>query len=484
MSKDYRGMPSSMSNATDAGNVKLIQTFNPLPWQRELLANLDPILLLSGSAGGGKSRGVAEKIHAACLRYPEAEWVVARKIKDDVLKSAKILLEREVIGKDPRVTFRAEEILYDNGSAIYFRGMRGKREREAIRSIGKGSIDGAWMEEAHEFEDKDFDEVVGRVRGTHMGWSQVILSTNPKTPLHWIRLRLILGKEATVLKSSERDNPYNNASYRNYLANMQGVEGLRLRDGLWVDTTGLVIDTWNDDYDNDLRGYTPSGNVTLSAEYNPSGGPIEIWADDGYAGEFDVKTGFFVPRSHPRVFLLVQETSRNTFNVFYENYATQILEREHLSLVENDIKAHGWPMPWKGIYDSASPSLGKYLHDWGVRNLHPATKNMDDSIRVLRNACAPDKNNVRYINVHPRCKMLRMEMASWTWDEKTGKPGRYQDNGPDAVRYGAYHHIGPLSGESDIGTDSNGSFDDAWELMSQKIDAEYERYIQEIGIRV
>lgn len=484
MAKDYRGLPSKAANADSMGNIRLIQTFKPLPWQRELLNNTDPILLLSGSAGGGKSRGVAEKLHAAALRYPDSEILVVRKYKEDVLDSAKVLLEREVVGNDPRVVCKADRHYYDNGSVMYFRGMRGKREREAIRSIGKGSIDMAWMEEAHEFEEEDFDEIKGRIRGTHMGWTQVILSTNPKTPLHWIRLRLILNKEATLFKSKESDNPYNNEAYKRMLETLEGVEGLRLRDGLWVDTTGLVIDTWTDDFDNDVSGHVPTGNVVEWADYNPDGGPVEIWADDGYAGDFNSKTGFFTPRSHPRVFLLAQETAKG-FNIFHESYAVQTLEDEHLEMLREDMDKNNWPMPYRGIYDSAAPSLGKYLHNWGVRTLVPGTKNIDDAIRITRGACAPDKNSVRYVRVHPRCRMLRMEMASWTWDEKTGKPGRFQDNGPDAVRYGVYHHIGPLSGESDIGVSGENEDQNlAWEHMSQRIDEEYERYVQQVGIRV
>lgn len=486
--KDYRGLPASMPDVTDItgpdSHVKLIQTFKPLGWQKNVLNDLSPVLLLTGSAGGGKSHIAAEKVHAACLRYPNSEWIVARKVKEDVLKSSYKLFQRKVIGKDPRVKYRAEEIVYDNGSVIYFVGMRGEREREAIRSIGTGGADGAWFEEAHEFEEKDFDEILGRVRGKNMGWTQILLSTNPNVPLHWIRVRLIIGGEATVFLSEESDNPHNDSKYRRRLRNMSGVEGKRLRDGLWVETTGLVIDTWKDDFDNDLPDRSmPVGNVTLDAEYNPNGGPVEIWADDGYAGEYDPKTKFFSSRSHPRVFLLVQETSEGMYNVFAESYAVQLQAPEHIQRVLDMCDEKGWERPSLAVYDSASPSLGSYLTSAKIRATVPATKNLDDSLTVLRKECAPDGNGRRMVKVHPRCRMLRLELASWTFG-KDGRPGKYQDNGPDALRYGIYHHKGPNAGNSDMGSDEDIESNRSWQILMDKIDREYDKYTREVGIKI
>lgn len=478
----YKHARINQTDIRKTGGVieKTISPFEPLPWQKKVLNDMSPVLLLAGSAGGGKSHAYAEKIHAACLKYPGAEWIVARKIKEDVLDSCYRLLKQKVIGPDPRVSWRVDSASYSNGSFIYFIGMRGERERASVRSIGTGAICGAWMEEAYEFEEEDFDELLGRVRGTQMGWTQIGLSTNPFIPLHWVRRRLMIGKEATVLLSSEKDNPYNDDKYRIRLRNMKGVRGQRLRDGLWVESSGLVISTFYDDYDG-VRLGDPVGNVQDSAEYNPDGAPIEIWADNGYAGEWDEKAKMFKSKSHPRVFLLVQPRPDGGFNVFAESYEVQMEELPHLEKVKMMCEANGWPWPpSRGIYDSASPSLGSYLRTAGVRSTHPGTKNMDDSIIVLRTNVAADHNGRRMINIHPRCRLLRLETGSWTY-EKNGRPGLFMDNGPDALRYGVYYHKGPDVGKTDVGTSVDDPYID--ELMD-RIDLQYEQFVRKVGVNI
>jgi len=231
-------------------SYRYLNTYEPLPWQLPAMRDVSPVILLTGSQGGGKSRTAAEKIHAFCLNYPGAQALVMRKVKDNVMASAWRMLEKKVVGQDPRVNFqmKATRADYLNGSTIYFAGMHGDKQREAIRSIGEGTIDIVWMEEAHEFEEDDYEETIGRVRGKTATWNQIILTTNPDSPVHWINRRLILGEEAIVHYSSARDNPYNHVNYLKRLDGMTGSKGQRLRDGMWVMAAGNIIDTWLDNY--------------------------------------------------------------------------------------------------------------------------------------------------------------------------------------------------------------------------------------------
>jgi phage terminase large subunit len=80
------------------------------------------------------------------------------------------------------------------------------------------------MEEAHEFEEDDYEELLGRLRGSVAHWNQLILTTNPDSPIHWINRRLILGEEAVVHYSAARDNPYNAKNYDNKLDKMTGTK--------------------------------------------------------------------------------------------------------------------------------------------------------------------------------------------------------------------------------------------------------------------
>jgi phage terminase large subunit len=205
-------------------------------------------LLLTGSAGGGKSRLAAEKLHGYLLRYPNAMGLAVRKTRNSMTNSTVLFLERTVIGDDPQVTHYPSKnrFEYANGSILAYGGMANEEQREQIRSIGSGgSVDMAWMEEATRFTEDDYNEIMPRMRGTAANWRQVILTTNPDTPSHWIHRRLIEGGEARVYLSGAPDNPYNPEDYLVALDRLTGPLRDRLRDGRWVQAEGAVYPEWD-----------------------------------------------------------------------------------------------------------------------------------------------------------------------------------------------------------------------------------------------
>ena len=115
-------------------------------------------LLLTGSAGGGKSRVAAEKIHAYCLAYPKTAALVMRKAREWNGRSILPFYTQTVVGQDSRVQFNKSEgtFYYNNGSVVYSGGMLDDKQREAVRSIGgSGGLDIAWLEEANAFTRND-----------------------------------------------------------------------------------------------------------------------------------------------------------------------------------------------------------------------------------------------------------------------------------------------------------------------------------------
>jgi PBSX family phage terminase large subunit len=224
----------------------LTAVFQPFPWQVAPWRDQSPVMLLTGSAGGGKSDVAAEKLHGFMLAYPGACGLALRKAREWCKGSVKVMLET-VIGDDPRVHVFDDHIDYDNESVIYFGGLKDKDQREALRSKrGKyGDPDIAWMEEANAFTRQDFDEVSGRLRGNRAGWTQLLLSTNPDTPTHWIYTDLIQNGGASVYYSSGRDNPLNTQAYFDRLDAMVGVLRDRLRDGKWIRAEGAIYDEYD-----------------------------------------------------------------------------------------------------------------------------------------------------------------------------------------------------------------------------------------------
>lgn len=415
--------------------LRQIKTFKPLPWQVEPFRDTSPVLLLTGSAGGGKSFLSGNKIHGYCLKYPGATALVLRKERATLSNSTILMFEREVVGSDPRVNHVKSEFRfeYDNGSILVYGGMKDPSQRERIRSIGqKGGLDIVWMEEATQFTEQDFNEVLARMRGRAAPWRQIILSTNPDAPSHWINVKLILGGGASVYYSSATDNDYNPDSYIDSLEMLSGVQYQRLVEGMWTAGSGQIIDTWEDSY-NPSKGKDFGGNVTDDAEYVDGAGPV-IWAvDDGYSGKIEKATGMFTGNSHPRAIMLAQEVN-GQIRIFAESYKIKTLARDHIKEVVELSKKNGWAMPSYVVRDRAAASIGGVLEDkFGFSTVFN-TVPVNESIKEFISWSAPDDNGVRRVIAHPRCSHFRYEIASYSYDSK-GKIMKQHDNGVDAVRY-------------------------------------------------
>ena len=237
-----------MQRSAPTNGIKPIAIFNPLTWQVKPWRDKSSVMLLTGSAGGGKSRLAAEKIHGYCMKYPGATWLMLRKAREWTGRSIVPFYAQTVVGRDPKVRFNKSEgaFYYDNGSVVYSGGMMDDKQRESVRSIGgAGGLDGAWFEEANAFTRQDYEEIIGRVRHTAADWQQIILTTNPDSSVHWIYKDLIQNGAAAVYYSGARDNPNNSAAYVANLEKLSGVLRDRLVLGKWVQATGAVYDEFD-----------------------------------------------------------------------------------------------------------------------------------------------------------------------------------------------------------------------------------------------
>jgi len=228
----------------------MLAPYKPLEWQKKPLLSKAGTLLLTGSAGGGKSRVAAEKIHAYCSKYPGSTWLILRKAREWAGRSIVPFMWQSVMGQDPRIKYNKSDgsFVYPNGSMIYSGGMMDGKQRESVRSIGgDGGLDGAWFEEANAFSRQDYEEIIGRVRHAAADWQQIILTTNPDSPTHWIYTDLILGGGADVYYSGAKDNPHNSPAYLSNLEKLTGVLKSRLVDGRWVQAEGAIYEEFDAD---------------------------------------------------------------------------------------------------------------------------------------------------------------------------------------------------------------------------------------------
>jgi len=401
---------------------RLINPFNPLPWQIAPWRDRSRILLLTGASGGGKSRLASEKLHGYCLHYPGSTALIARKVKTSMAAGTILFMRRKIVGADPAVRWidsPKNRFEYRNGSVLQFIGLLDDDARENLKSIGQdGAVDIAWMEEATQFDEEDMNAMAARMRGHAAPWQQIILTCNPDAPTHWIKRRLIDGGESSVYYSKAADNFHNPADYQKWLATLTGIDYDRMVLGKWIQASGLVYDVWAD-----------PGNVTELAEFTSDGGPTLLAVDDGYVGERD-KGGYFTANSHPRVFLWCQLRPNGQLSVFAEDFAVKRMSEQHLE----DILGMGYPMPDFAAVDKSAAELRNRLHDAGIYT-RKGPPSVEESIKELRRWIAPDANGFRRLIVHPRCKHMRMEFASYRYDTQTEKPVKAFDHSIDAIRY-------------------------------------------------
>jgi len=396
------------------GTMPPNNVYSPLPWQIPAWRDISQILLLTGSAGGGKSRLAAEKIHGALLKYPGAVGLMLRKAREYSLRSQVPLMTRHVIDpRHARLVKSETAFYYHNGSILYWGGMKNDEQREALRSMGPdGALDFVWIEEANSLSEQDFNEVGARMRGTAAPWRQIILATNPDGPRHWINERLIIGGEASVYTSQASDNPHLPDDYREWLNRLTGVQRERLVLGRWVMAEGAL-------YPN----FDISLNVTKEAEYKPGAGPVIWGCDDGYA------------KGHERVVLIGQKTPIGGVNIFYEYSRTG----QSYDATLDEILALKYPKPSVCSVDRSSPTLRGYIHNRGIgtspgNQSGPASPwNVENGIAAVRQLLC-DGNGVRLIKIHPRCKKLIAGIQSYRADD-SGRPIKENDNEVDALRY-------------------------------------------------
>lgn len=395
-----------------APTIQKIAPFGVHAWQVGPWRDMSPVLILDGAAGGGKSRLAAEKIHGCALRYPGSTSLILRKTRESMKNSTVLFFEHTVVGGDRRVRhIRSERRFeYSNGSIVAYGGMADENQREQIRSIGlDGGLDFAWLEEAKSFKEADYNEVLGRMRGRRAGWRQIILTTNPDSPQHWIWKRLIMGKEATRYPSMTTDNPLNDAAYLDSLNRLTGVQRQRLLEGLWVRAEGAVFDNWSEDnVDGDRAVYDPERPL--------------IWAiDDGY--------------HNPRVILIAQTRPDGTWVILAEYYEREAMPDTSIAAA----LALSPKRPALAIYDPSAATFAAFLNRHSIQTVS-ADNTVSEGIKTVRQYIR-DGNERISLYVHPSCTHLIDEVANYQWSDSSGiqggdpKPVKENDHAVDALRY-------------------------------------------------
>lgn len=387
--------------------TQAIATFSPLPWQVAPWRDKSRVLLLTGSAGGGKSRLAAEKVHAFCLKYPGATCLMLRKAREYTSKSIIPFYSQSVVGNDPRVKLNKSDgvFSYYNGSTVFTGGMMGEEQREAVRSIGgEGGLDVALMEEGNAFTRQDYEEILGRLRHNAGGWRQLIIPTNPGPSLHWIKRDLINGGQAAVYYSGAKDNTHNPPDYLETLNQLTGMMRKRLVEGVWATAEGSVYDTFD-----------PLVHI---CERSPE--DFKAWylcQDEGY--------------TNPAVILLIGEDADGRWHVAREFYERGKLQADVVQV------ALAWTLEKNVLMDAvdaAAAGLIANLRQYGVP-AQAAKGRVIDGIKLIQDRLAIQGDGRPRLTISPECINTRNEFESYVWKPEKDEPIKENDHALDALRY-------------------------------------------------
>ncbi len=241
-------------------------------------------ILVEGPAGTGKTRGILEKVHLCCEKYPGMRALLCRQTRASMTDSVLVTFEEKVLpprhpallGSSGRLLDRKNRhnYRYPNGSEIVVKGI------DDWEGIMSSEYDMIAIFEATETQSANVNILAStRLRNGVMPYQQLICDCNPSVPSHWLNVEAGEGKFLR-LKSVHEDNPHlydhqagawtkSGEIFINQLDQLAGVYHKRLRLGLWCAAEGVVYAN----FDRNESG--------LDWVYNPEL-PTYAWLDFGY----------------------------------------------------------------------------------------------------------------------------------------------------------------------------------------------------------
>lgn len=421
---------------------RLQHTFMARGAALEVFNRREEEVLLAGPAGTGKSRGAMEKLHMSALLNPGMRGLIIRKTAVSLASSALKTWERDVVPEallDGSVYFHGGSnreppaYRYSNGTTVAIGGM------DRPIKVMSTEYDMAYVQEATEFVEDEWESLTTRMRSGVMSYQQILADCNPAHPTHWLRQRAQRG-QTVMLHSRHEDNPryfdadgnvtVEGAAYMARLDGLTGVRRLRLRDGIWAASEGVIYDEWDE-----ARHVIDRFDV-------PADWP-RFWSIDfGYV--------------HPFVWQDWTRRPDGGLVLVREIFHTRRIVADHCAQIkrlhtDDGTETGRWvsPRPQFIVADHDAEDRATFEREmgWGVT---PANKNVSEGIQAFAQRLRPSVSGGR-----PRVEFMRdacverdadlvdaklptstvEEIPGYIWAPGKEQPVKSQDDGCDTARY-------------------------------------------------
>ena len=265
-------------------------------------------------------------------------------------------------------------------------------------------------------------------------WRQIIVTTNPGPPKHWIKLRLLDGGEATYFPSSFKDNIHNPATYESdTLEKLTGVLRDRMYLGLWRSAEGIVFESWNEDH-----------NLISPFDIPPSWERVRV-IDFGY--------------NHPFVCLWAAMDDDGSLYIYRQIFHTKRLVAQHAADIIR-YSAHEEHMITATVcdHDAENRAQLEALMDItttaAIKNVEAGVQNVIRRLRVsgdgkprlmIMRGCVVEEDQEMKRFYRPTSTEDQIYQYIWDVNSNQGvkeRPLKRDDDGPDCMRYLCNHFDG------------------------------------------
>lgn len=390
--------------------------------------------ILAGPAETGKTFACLHKLDGLLWKYPGAQAVMLRKVRDTIYSSCLQTYLRKVIAPDAGIKAyganNPQWFDYPNGSRLWVAGL--DDPGKALSS----ERDFVYVNQAEEVTLAAWQVLCTRATGRagNAPYAQVFGDCNPGPPHHWILARSKDGP-LKLLHSRHEDNPalYDDAGQitvqgRRTMAVLNALTGLeydRLAKGRWVQAEGVIYKDWN-------RG------VHLIEPFAIPHNWPRFWAVDfGY--------------TNPFACLMCAMDGDGRLYVYRQIYHTKRRVDEHAERMRR--VSSGEPRPYDIVADSADREGRETLAAEGFGTIG-AVKSGDSvrmGIQAVQKRLAPAGDGRPRLFVfegsldecdgemaaagRPTCLEEEMESYKWQGKGKDEPAANQDDHAADAIRY-------------------------------------------------